>query len=72
MLEGPTSLMPAPALFCAHAGALFSSQRALEDVAAVCLALAGADTPEDEQAIAASVGPWFPAQVGESGPGAAL
>eukprot|EP00891_Asterochloris_glomerata_P004346 jgi/Astpho2/4346/fgenesh1_pg.00065_%23_28_t len=59
--------MPAPALFCAHAGALFSSQRALEDVAAVCLALAGADTPEDEQAIAASVRPWFPAQCAQQG-----
>ena len=66
MLDWPASWMPSPALLCAHAGALSLSQRALEDVAAVCLALAGADTPEDEQAIAASVGPWFPAQVGGS------
>ena len=57
------SLLPAPALLCVHAGALSSSQQALGDVAAVCLALAGVDTLEDEQAIEASVGPWFSAQV---------
>lgn len=50
--------------FCAIAATLTGCGKSLEAVAAICLGLAGVDSPEAQAALTAAIKDWFSPDVG--------
>ena len=50
--------------FCAIAATLAGCGKSWEAVAAICLGMAGVDSPEAQDALTAAIKDWFPPNVG--------
>ncbi len=50
--------------FCAIAATLAACGKSWEAVAAICLGMAGVDSPEAQAALTAAIRDWFPPNVG--------
>jgi len=51
-------------VFCAIAATLTGCGKSWEAVAAICLGMAGVDSPEAQAALSAAIKDWFPPNVG--------